>query len=37
MDYDKNNIFARIIRGEANAEVIYENKYVLCYKDISPR
>ena len=37
MDYDKNNIFARIIRGEANAEVIYENKYVLCFKDISPR
>ena len=37
MDYDKNNIFARILRGEANAEVIYENKYVLCFKDISPR
>ena len=37
MSYDKNNIFAKIIRGEAKAEVVYENKYVLCFEDISPR
>ena len=37
MNYDKNNIFAKIIRGEAKAEIVYENKYVLCFEDISPR
>ena len=40
MSYNKNNIFAKkkkILRKEANAEVIYENEYVLCFKDIFPK
>ena len=37
MSYNKNNIFAKILRKEANAEVIYENEYVLCFKDIYPK
>ena len=37
MSYNKNNIFAKILRKEANAEVIYENEHVLCFKDIFPK
>ena len=40
MAYDKNNIFAKILRGEiplkAN-EKIYENEFVLSFYDINPR
>ena len=35
--YDDNNIFAKIIKGEAQAEIVYENKLVLCFKDIMPK
>ena len=35
--YDDNNIFAKILRNEAKAEIIYENKDVLCFKDIFPK
>lgn len=34
--YDKNNIFARIIRGEIPAEKIYEDKQVIVIKDVAP-
>ena len=34
MKYDKNNIFAKILRGEATAEKVYENEFVFCFKDI---
>ena len=34
--YDKNNIFARIIRGEAPADKVYEDETVLAMKDIAP-
>ena len=37
MSYNKNNIFAKILRKEVNAEVIYENEYVFCFKDIFPK
>ncbi|MBF96098.1 MAG: putative HIT-like protein [Alphaproteobacteria bacterium MarineAlpha9_Bin4] len=37
MSYDKNNIFAKILKGEANAEKVYENEHVLCFKDIFPK
>ena len=40
MTYDKNNIFAKILRGEiplkAN-EKIYENDFVLAFYDIKPQ
>ena len=33
----KNNIFAKILRGEAKAKVVYENEHVLCFEDIFPK
>ena len=36
-NYDKNNIFAKIIRKEVKANIVYENKYILCFKDIFPK
>ena len=34
--YDKNNVFARIIRGELTADKIYEDEQVIAMKDIAP-
>ena len=35
--YDDSNIFAKIIRGNAEADVVYENEKVICFKDIFPK
>lgn len=35
MSYDKNNIFAKIIRGEVPAQKIYEDENILAFNDIS--
>ena len=37
MSYDKNNIFAKILRGEIPCKKIYENDHVLAFHDISPQ
>ena len=37
MQYDKNNIFAKILRGEIPCKKIYENEFVLAFHDISPQ
>ena len=37
MTYDKNNIFAKILRGEIPCNKIYESKYVLAFYDINPQ
>ena len=37
MNYDKNNIFAKILRGEIPCKKIYENEYVLAFHDINPQ
>ena len=37
MIYDKNNIFAKILRKEIPCKKIYENEYVLSFYDISPQ
>ena len=37
MNYDDNNIFAKILRGEIPCEKIYEDDYVLSFYDISPQ
>lgn len=37
MAYDKNNIFARILRKELPAKIIYENEYALAFHDINPK
>ena len=37
MDYDQNNIFAKIIRKEIPAEIVYEDKHTLAFRDINPQ
>ncbi len=37
MDYDKDNIFARILRGEIPADKVYENEHVLAFRDAEPQ
>ena len=37
MIYDKNNIFAKILRGEIPCKKIYENKFVFAFHDINPQ
>jgi len=37
MTYDKNNIFAKILRGEIPCKKIYENEHVLSFYDINPQ
>ncbi len=37
MVYDKNNIFAKILRGEIPCKKIYENNFVLSFYDINPQ
>ena len=35
MDYDC--IFCKIIKGDFNTEFVYENEYVVVFKDINPK
>ena len=37
MNYDKNNIFAKILRGEIPCEKIYEDEFVLAFYDVHPK
>ena len=37
MDYDKNNIFAKILRKEIPCKKIFENDHVLSFHDINPQ
>ena len=37
MSYDKNNIFAKILRGEIPYKKVYENDHVLAFHDINPQ
>jgi len=37
MNYDKNNIFAKILRGEIPCKKIYEDEYVLAFYDINSK
>ena len=37
MAYDKNNIFAKILRGEIPCKKIYENDFVFSFHDINPQ
>ena len=37
MNYDKNNIFAKILRKEIPCEKIYEDDFVLAFHDINPQ
>ena len=37
MAYDRNNIFARILRGEIPCDKVYEDAHVLAFRDIRPQ
>jgi histidine triad (HIT) family protein len=37
MSYDKNNIFAKILRKEIPCNKIFENDHVLSFHDINPQ
>ena len=37
MNYDNNNIFAKILRGEIPCKKIYEDEFVLSFHDINPQ
>ena len=37
MSYDNENIFAKILRNEIPCEKIYEDDFVLSFKDINPQ
>ena len=34
--YDRNNIFARILRGEVPCKKVYEDEFALAFHDINP-
>jgi len=37
MIYDQKNIFAKILRSEIPCDKIYEDEYILSFKDINPQ
>ena len=37
MNYDDNNIFAKILRGEIPCNKIYEDDFVLSFHDVNPQ
>ena len=37
MSYDKENIFAKILKGEIPCDKVFENDHVLSFKDINPK
>jgi histidine triad (HIT) family protein len=37
MPYDRNNVFARILRGELPCAKVYEDEHVLAFRDIHPQ
>ena len=37
MAYDRNNIFARILRGEIPCKKVYEDAHALAFHDIAPQ
>ena len=37
MSYDKENIFAKILKGEIPCDKVFENEHVLSFKDINPK
>ena len=37
MIYDSENIFAKILRSEIPCEKVFEDEYILSFKDINPK
>src|SRR5665811_2125023 len=36
-DYDPSNVFARILRDELPADIVFESEYALAFHDIHPK
>lgn len=36
-DYDDQNIFAKILRGEIPSQFLYQNEYACAFNDIAPQ
>jgi len=36
MAYDKDNVFAKILRGEIPCDKVYEDEFALAFNDINP-
>lgn len=36
-DYDQNNVFAKIIRGEIPCQIVKSNEYAMAFHDIDPK
>lgn len=36
-DYDQNNIFARMLRGEVPCKRVFEDEFALAFHDINPQ
>lgn len=36
MNYDSNNVFAKILRGELPSKKVFENDILLCFYDANP-
>ena len=37
MDYDNQNIFAKILRGEADAHVVFQDEHCMAFMDVMPQ
>ena len=37
MNYDQQNVFAKILRGEIPNDTVYEDEHVLAFHDINPQ
>ncbi len=37
MNYDTDNIFAKILRGDIPCDTVFENDHVLAFNDITPQ
>jgi histidine triad (HIT) family protein len=37
MEYDRSNVFARILRGEVPCTKVFEDEHVLAFRDINPQ
>ena len=37
MDYDDQNVFAKILRGEIPCDKVYEDEHALAFRDINPQ
>lgn len=37
MNYDPNNVFAKILRGEIPCNKVYEDEHVLAFHDLHPK